>query len=157
MTEETFGVKFFRELVFVLVENEEDNFGIFASPDNLATDEIFGAKSFAELLSFSSVENTEVSLVSVGNADLNWLSRAGALYDCFDANFVGTLSSAAGTDDFAGNGVTAANVIGSSSFLENEASDWLKLGTFQSLERYAVSLRIDFENGLSRPVRSFVF
>ena len=59
----------------------------------------------------------------------------GTLYGFFEAKLVGTSSSEAGTDDFAGSGVTAANVIGSFSFYENAESESLKLGTFQSLER----------------------
>lgn len=146
------------ELIFDLVENEAGN---DATLEEAAPVTTFGLKSFLELFSFS-VAKIEVTFVSVGSADLNWLSRdgrvrVGELYEFVDATIVGTPSSDVGTEDFAGNGVTAANVIGSLSFFENEESELLKLGTFQSAERYFVSLRNDLENGLSRPVRSFVF
>ena len=119
-----------------LRETEEAN---FTAREESVTDGSSGLKSLFEVSSFSSA-NTDVNFVSVGNADLNWLSRAGVArpgdsYASCEANAVGGLSSDVGTDDFAGSGVTGANVIGSLSFFDKEGRDSLKLGTFQSAER----------------------
>ena len=75
-TEDASGEKSFAELVLVSVSNEEGIFGNCVLSAMLATEDDSSLKSFEELSSFS-LANTDVNFVSVGSADLNWLSRAG--------------------------------------------------------------------------------